>query len=146
MKKQILNIVVTLSIVTTLTLSALANLGSNIRVTIPFAFYVNGVTMPAGSYDINSLSTRGVMSIRNRERTKAASFRIQQEMSNPKIEKSNLLFHRYGQQYFLVEIQDGANGATHELAKSKAERAAAKGTTDHLAQNLQPEIVTVSVQ
>ena len=144
MKKQIVNIVVSLSIVITLALSVFAQLGGFVSATIPFAFNINGVTMAAGSYNIHRLNTPDMMTIQNLKNKKSASFICRQEMTPKNEEKSQLVFHRYGNQYFLSEIHD--NGATKKLGKSKAERVAARGMSDHLAENIQPEIVTVEVQ
>ena len=144
MKRQTLNIVVSLSIVIALALSAFAQIGNKVSAKIPFTFNVNGVTLTEGSYNIQRLSTPGMMIIQNWENKKAISFRYQQNTTRDNDGKAQLVFHRYGSQYFLSEIQDG--GATQMLGKSKAERTAARGLTDHLAENIQPEIVTVSVQ
>ena len=144
MKKQIVNIVVSLSIVITLALSVFAQMGGLVSATIPFAFNINGVTMAAGSYNIRRLNTPDVMTIQDSENKKSASFICRQEMTPKSDGKSQLVFHRYGNQYFLSEVQD--NGATKKLGKSKAERVAARGMADHLAENIQPEIVTVSMQ
>jgi hypothetical protein len=140
MKKQIVNIVVSLSIVITLTLSVFAQMGGVVSATIPFAFNING----AGSYNIHRLNTPDLMTIQDSATKKSASFICRQELTPKSDGKSQLVFHRYGNQYFLSEVQD--NGATKKLGKSKAERVAARGMTDHLAENIQPEIVTVSMQ
>lgn len=144
MKKQIVNIVVSLSIVITLTLSVFAQMGNVLSATIPFKFYINGVTLAEGSYKIHRLMTPDIMVIRDSKNNTSASFYCRQEMTRESDGKSQLVFHRYGNQYFLSEIQN--NGATKKLVKSKAERIAARGMSDHLAENIQPEIVTVSIQ
>lgn len=144
MKKQIVNIVVSLSIAITLTLSVFAQMGNVLSATIPFKFYINGVTLTEGSYKIHRSSTPDVMIIQDLNSKKSASFIYRQEMTRESDGKSQLVFHRYGNQYFLAEIQD--NGDTKKLSKSKAERLAARGMNDHLAENIQPEIVTVSIQ
>ena len=144
MKRQTLNIVVSLSIVIALALSVFAQIGNKVSAKIPFTFNVNGVTLTEGNYNIQRLSTPGMMIIQNWETKKAIGFRYQQDTTRDNDGKSQLVFHRYGNQYFLAEVQDG--NATQMLGKSKAERAAARGLNDHLAENIQPEIVTVSVQ
>ena len=59
--------------------------------------------------------------------------------------KPRLIFHRYGNQYFLAKVISDTGG--RELPKTKAEREAAKATRDQLAmKDAAPEIITVNAQ
>src|SRR5581483_4061193 len=120
MKKQILGIVATLSIIITLSVAGFAGLAGRVKADIPFDFMVGKTRLPAGKYCVSRVTARG-------ERT------------------ARLVFHRYGNQYFLAEIWDGESNMTQQLGKSKAEREAARAERSHLAQNnVAPEIVTVA--
>jgi len=103
---------------------------THLKVTVPFEFSVGDATLPAGVYDIQSTGPWGgkVISIRN-QTEKAATFvlsssYIQAKNSN----RSELVFDRYGQQYFLAEIWGGndlgrqlpINSRRMELAKGQS--------------------------
>ncbi len=145
MKKQILSVVATLSIVVGLTIAGFAALGNSVKANIPFDFMVAGKMFPAGEYTISRGSSTGFLVIRNYEAKKAASFLVQN--ATGKVEtKAKLVFNRYGEDYFLSQIWDGYSDG-NQLPKSKAERKAAKAGRDNIVQNaVEPEIVTVMAQ
>lgn len=144
MKKQILNVVVTLSVIVTLAVAGFAALHNKIKASVPFAFMVNGKTLPAGQYTVAPNNNGNVLVISNAE-TKQGVVVIAQICAVGADSKPQLIFNRYGNQYFLAKAVGQTSG--NELMKSKAERAAAKANRDHLAQgDAQPEIVTVSAQ
>jgi hypothetical protein len=142
MRKQILNVVVTLSVITILSVAAVAGLSLKLEANIPFDFMVNGKTLPAGHYTVEQGSTQNVLVIRNWETNQAAGA-ITQRCEVGADSQPQLIFRRYGDQYFLAKVL-GDTGA--ELMKSKAEREAAKARRDNLAMNAEPEIVKVSAQ
>jgi hypothetical protein len=144
MKKQILNVVVTLSVITILSVAAVAGLSRKLEANIPFDFMVNGKTLPAGHYTVEPGSAQSVLVIRNWE-TKQAAGAIAQRLEVGAGSKPQLIFRRYGNQYFLAQVISDASGS--ELPKSKAEREAAKAGRDNLAmKDAEPEIVTVNAQ
>jgi hypothetical protein len=143
MRKQILNVVVTLSVIATLSIAVFAALNNKITANVPFDFMVNGRTLPAGHYTVEPSSTRGALVIRNQE-TKQAIGVIAQTLEVSAGTKPQLTFRRYGDQHFLAQVIGDARGS--ELPKSKAEREAAKAGRDNLAMNAEPEIVKVSAQ
>lgn len=143
MRKQILSIVVTLSVIITLSVAVLAGLSRKLEANIPFDFMVNGKTLAAGQYTVEQGSTQNVLVIRNWE-TKQAAAAITHGCEVGADSKPQLIFHRYGNQYFLAKVLSDTGA---ELVKSKAEREAAKAGRDRLAMNnAAPEIVTVSAQ
>jgi hypothetical protein len=88
---------------------------------IPFSFRVDSATLPAGSYTLvhqddsqpfwvveSNLSDTGVFAL------------ISIEGTNEAAESAKLLFHRYGNRYFLSQID--SLGETYEMPVSKAER------------------------
>ena len=142
MKKHILGVVVTLSVIATLSIAVFAALNNKITANVPFDFMVNGKTLPAGHYTVESGSIQSVLVIRSWE-TKQAASAVTQSCEVGAGSKPQLIFRRYGDQYFLAKVI-GDTGA--ELPKSKAEREAAKAGRDNLAMNAEPEIVKVSAQ
>jgi hypothetical protein len=144
MKKQILAIVATLSIVITLTITGLAGLNTKVTANIPFDFMVSGKTLLAGSYTVSPGTSKGTLTIRSGD-SRVAIGVIAMEATDKGKGKARLVFRRYGSQHFLAQVYDGISGSGQELPKSKAEREAAK--PDHLAlKNAAPEIVTINAQ
>jgi hypothetical protein len=79
--------------------------------------------------------------VRNWE-TKKAVAAITRESQKGVDGKARLVFHRYGNQYFLAKVISETMG--NELMPSKAEREAANAGRDHLSMNnAAPEIITV---
>lgn len=144
MKKQVLRVVVTLSVIVTLAVAGFAALHNKVKASVPFAFTVNGKTLPAGQYTVAPSNNGNVLTISNAE-TKQGVVVIAQVCEVGADSKPQLIFNRYGNQYFLAKIVGQTSG--NELMKSKAERAAARAGRDHLAQHDQaPEIITVNAQ
>ena len=142
MKKQMLNVVVTLSIIVTLAVAGFAALGGKLEAKVPFDFNVNGKTLPAGEYTIEPSTNGSLLMIRNWKTGQAAAS-IARATKDNNDGKPQLIFRRYGQQYFLAQVISPTR--VNELMKSKAEREAARG--NHLAQGgAAPEIVTISAQ
>ena len=143
MKKQLLAIVATLSIVITLTVTSLAGLITKVTANVPFDFMVGGKTLPAGSYTLTPGTTKNTLVIRSGDNHGAIGALTMEAIDKNK-GKARLVFRRYGNQRFLAQVFDGYSGG-QELPKSKAEREAAK--PDHLAmKNAAPEIVTIGAQ
>lgn len=145
MKKQILATVVTLSIVITLTVTGLASLSTKVKANIPFDFMVNGKTLPAGAYTVVQGPIRNTLVIRSQENRVAISA-LTMDVTDKGQAQARLVFRRYGNQRFLAQVYDGYSSQGQELPKSKAEREAAKGGNNHLAQNAAPEIITLAAQ
>ena len=142
MRKQILSVVVTLSAIATLSIAGFAGLSSSLKANVPFDFIVNGKTLPAGPYTIEK-GSGAILMIRSRELKQGVG------VIAPRVEfnndsKPHLIFRRYGNQYFLAQVI--GDSSANELPKSKAEREAAKAGRDHLAMNVEPEIIKVSAQ
>ncbi len=97
------------------------------RATIPFAFYWGEGMLPAGNYDVTSFEYGGILRLTNRDTRTSAVFntisvsRLASE-ANPK-----LIFHRYGDDYFLAEMWWGGRSDGRKLLPSKAERELARG-------------------
>ncbi len=141
MKKQILNAVVTLSVIAALTIAGFAGLSGNLVADIPFDFIVKGKKLPAGKYTVETGSFQSALAIRSFT-TKQAAVSITQNFQVRAGSKPRLIFHRYGDQYFLAKVVTDSVGK--ELPKSNAEREAAKARRDILAKmDTEPEIVIV---
>jgi len=75
---------------------------------IPFDFNVKGVTMPAGEYTLEPVSTTsGSIRILNHETRKSVMVLAPSTVSTYKgtsEESGKVIFHRYGDRYFFSEV------------------------------------------
>jgi hypothetical protein len=120
-----------------------AQSGPTLTANIPFDFSVANRTLPAGEYTVKGGATAGTIVVRNDDGKGAVSVWAQSTGSNGTAKKAALVFHRYGNQYFLARViyADGSEG--REIMMSKTEKRLIKGS-DRLAQNqVEPEIVTI---
>jgi hypothetical protein len=104
---------------------------THLKVTVPFEFTVGDTTLPAGEYDIQAKGTWGgnVLSICNRK-VNASAFVISASYVTAKNSKrSELVFNRYGQQYFLAEVW-GANDLGRRMPISSRRVELAKGQSE----------------
>ncbi len=89
---------------------------------IPFEFVVGDKALPAGEYQISSVTASGeVLLIRNTEARDLAvrlSNRLEPQTNKT---QARLVFHRYGQSYFLAEVWAGGDSTGRQLLQSKRE-------------------------
>ena len=98
---------------------------AQLTVNVPFDFTVSSKTLPAGQYEIAPTSGQHVLRIRHADgRGVALVSPLFSTGRNPKNE-AKLVFHRYGNQYFLSQVWGVAPGCMSELKLSKAEKEAA---------------------
>ena len=128
MPKQILKTLTMLTLVVGFALTA-AVVSANGQMTstivtanIPFDFVVADKTLPAGNYNVNSVTSDGAaLKISSRD-GKSAAMRLT-DLIPEKREKrtARMVFHRYGQKYFLAEVWTGDEYG-RELRRCKTER------------------------
>lgn len=94
---------------------------------IPFQFEVGSTKLPAGQYEIESAPTGSGTIQMIRRADGSASARFSTMITEPREENSapELVFHKYGNDYFLSEIRTGDNH-TLQLFKSRQERESAR--------------------
>lgn len=95
-----------------------------VMASVPFAFTVGGSDMPAGTYSISPVSDT-VIAIRDRNTGKSVMSLTRHEWAGsdgtPK-----LVFHKYGNKYFLSQVSRGFGSAPMQLPTSKQERELAR--------------------
>jgi hypothetical protein len=106
---------------------------------VPFAFAVGDANLPSNTYRLSRVNDHREMVLLRGDRTGA--FVRTTEVSLPRDGSTpSLVFHRYGDQYFLREIRwDGTSRL--DLPLTKAERAAAERRADGAAQVMKTVIV-----
>jgi hypothetical protein len=108
-----------------LLLAAWAHAQTAMKVHIPFDFVVNGHNMSAGEYRVETLGTASnAISIRGAD--KALALTLACTASEPAL-KSKLIFHRYGEEYFLAQVWTAGSSSGRQLPRSAAEREIASG-------------------
>jgi len=101
--------------------SALAQTNKTVA-NIPFAFNLNGRTLPAGHYTLSTeVNAPNVLMVEDRDDA-VHILTIALPGSEESSKDNTLVFHKYGNQYFLTTIR--ANGASMNchLATSKQEK------------------------
>ena len=96
-----------------------------LKANIPFDFTVGNTTMPAGEYTISS-SHRNFVDLRSANRTLMATVGGSQSYNEAKSSSGGeLVFARYGDQYFLDTVLcPSVNALNLDITKGKAEKRA----------------------
>lgn len=129
MKKQLLSFVALGLLFVTASASAQT---VKIKADIPFDFVVNQQLLPKGEYTVESFGTpsSGTLVLRSADHT-AKSMLIGHACETP-IPPANakLVFHHYGEQYFLAQVWSVGDTSGRELAKGRREAQMAKAATE----------------
>jgi hypothetical protein len=92
----------------------------NLHAVVPFAWQVNGHQLNAGDYQISNNGASPIVSIRDNKNGNGMFMQVIRGGGHNT--SSRLVFHRYGDQYFLSEIV-GRDSTVSKVPVSKAERA-----------------------
>ena len=115
-----------------LMLATVSAYGQTVRVkaNIPFNFSVTGATLPAGAYTIQSLTSDGmVLSVRDSDMKAQGMVLATRCESLNDAKQTKLVFHRYGDRYFLTQIWVAGRNSGHRIPKSPRETEVAKDYT-----------------
>jgi hypothetical protein len=118
MKRATFVILATLSLAAT---SLVAQSRPAIKVNVPFNFMVGAKTLPAGEYQVQADRLQQLVWIRSAD-FKSNLNLISNSAQNAQMNGvAALMFHRYGDRYFLSQIWTGSD-VGQELLKSRAEK------------------------
>lgn len=146
MKNQILRGLTMLLLVAAVALmaalvSAHAQSSVIVMADVPFEFAVGGKTLKAGEYTVRAMTANAdALLIRSKD-SSGSAIRLSNSIQSRDIqEKAKLVFHRYGERYFLAEVWTPGERTGRKLQKSSAERAiesqlAANPSKSDLARN-----------
>ena len=90
------------------------------KATVPFDFTVGRAHLPAGTYEISPLA-QAVILIRDSRTTKSVLTYFNSKEPSRGHSTPKLVFHRYGDKYFLSQVSRGNGGAVMQLPTSKLE-------------------------
>jgi hypothetical protein len=111
---------------------------------VPFAFAVGETNLPSDTYHLSRMNLHREMLLLRGDRTGA--FVRTDEVRLPRADREpSLVFHRYGNQYFLREIR-WEDTARLDLPETKAERQAAEGRADRAAARMETVIVAAAAR
>ena len=104
---------------------------ANFKVNIPFDFVANQKVMPKGEYEVKSVgsSNSGALSVRRADKTAEVMLMSHSCTAKQTPEQSKVVFHRYGDRYFLSQVWAGNDSNGRELAKSRRELEIARSET-----------------
>lgn len=137
-----LTLVVTIALATAV-VSANAQSAIRVNANVPFEFSVGGLTLPAGDYSIQAMTGSAALLVKNTDEGSSA-VRLAKPI-DPRKGKTQprLVFHRYGQNYFLAEVWCGGDNTGRMLSESSRERSI-KREFSQLAQNTSESIEIVA--
>jgi hypothetical protein len=126
------------------------SLAYRLTANIPFDFSVTGKKLPAGEYWINRAQQGNgdtVVQIRSTDgHSNIARLTIPISTYNP-VKEGTLVFHRYGEEYFLSEIWPAGGLTGRELPKSNAEHELERKARDNgIAAMKAPEVRVITIR
>jgi hypothetical protein len=116
-----------IALVFTLTFSpskAHAQIIGEIEADIPFQFHAGDAKLPAGKYFIHTLDNTDLttMEIRSADNSVSALFQVRDAEANAAPAKTELIFNKYGNRYFLAKLFDESNPDGSMVDKSRYEK------------------------
>jgi hypothetical protein len=98
------------------------------RVNVPFAFSVEDHSLPAGEYLVLTVTPERSIRIVSADGKHSAIVNTLPNYAKSPSESSRLVFHRYGDEYFLAQVWTGGqNVARNPLSSKRAMEIASSG-------------------
>ena len=126
MKKQ--SLFSLLAAVVLMTAGSLNAQTSPVTANVPFDFSAGKATFPAGEYKVNQISTLGALSIVG-QGSAIGLVDSRRTQSNSPSASTKLVFHRYGNHYFLYQIWVQGEDIGRELSMTRVEKELASNAT-----------------
>lgn len=119
--------------------------GTALRAMIPFDFSVRGRTLPAGEYEITRMANASdVLLISGVTKHDHAVFETEPVDASRISSRAEIVFHRYGDKYFLSEVFGGGEQTGRELSESRQERNLKRELAASNDKRNQPETVALA--
>ena len=142
-----------LAVITIIAVSASAKAQSleyRLTANIPFDFSVANKKLPAGKYWISRAQQSNgdlVVQIRSTDGHSNISGLTIPVVTNNPMSKGSLVFHRYGEEYFLSKIWPAGGLTGRELPKSRTERGLVRKAQDSgIAAMNTPQVQTITIR
>jgi hypothetical protein len=102
----------------------------NVKAKVPFSFTVNRATLPAGEYSLKSMDEQGTAIAIRDLNSKTTNLVISSSCrSLNSASQTKLVFHRYGNRYFLSQIWTAGDEAGRALPPSAGEKEIARNVS-----------------
>jgi hypothetical protein len=131
--RQLLSLLIALVFALTIYPSkAHAQMIGDVEVNIPFQFHAGNAKLPAGKYIIRMLddSDLQVMEITSADGSTSALFQVQATEANSEPAKSELIFNKYGNRYFLAKLVEEGNPTGRQVVESRYEKRVSQETAE----------------
>ena len=101
---------------------------TQLKVTVPFEFIAGDTVLPAGNYDVESTDPWGgkALSIHNVTSNAGTILLSNSCQARKTSDSSKLVFHRYGQRYFLAEVWTANTNIGRTMPLNQRQRELAK--------------------
>jgi hypothetical protein len=111
---------------------AQAQIVGSLEADIPFQFHVGNAKLPPGKYTIHvpDNSDLTVMEISSDDGSRSALFEVRDTEANSAPGKSELIFNKYGNRYFLEKLFEESNPSGSAVVKSGYEKRIAQAATE----------------
>jgi hypothetical protein len=117
-RQLLLSFIASVFVLTISPAKAHAQIVGNIEVNIPFQFHAGNAKLPPGKYVIHMLndSDLKIMEISSADGSAAALFEVRDAEANSAPAKSELIFNKFGNRYFLSRVfaEDNPSGSAVE--------------------------------
>jgi len=109
-----------------------AQIIGGLEVTIPFQFHAGDAKLPPGKYMIRTLDNTDltIMEISSEDKAISALFEVRDAEANTTPAKSEIIFNKYGNRYFLAKLFDEANPNGSAVSKSRYEKKVGQAATE----------------
>ena len=122
MKKRVF-VMTSLLVLSILAASRVARAQENMVVNVPFAFVAGQAALPAGEYRINLSASSSALLLTPIDNPGASAFVVTMPtQANEPSSDSKLVFHRYGNRYFLSQLWRVGSSSGRQLRKSAREK------------------------
>jgi hypothetical protein len=103
---------------------AQAQIIDQLDVNVPFQFHAGNAKFPAGQYIIRFLddSDQSYMEISSADGRTSALFEVRSTQANSRPAKSELIFNKYGNRYFLAKLFEEGSESGNEVVASRYEQ------------------------
>jgi len=132
-KHQLLSLFIALVFALTMHPSkAQAQVVGKLEADIPFQFYAGNAKLPAGKYILHMLdnSDQRIMEISTADGSTSALFEVEDAEANSAPPKSELIFNKYGNRYFLARVFDEGNPDGSRVPESQYEKRVSQAATE----------------
>jgi len=109
-----------------------AQIVGDMEANIPFQFHVGNTKLPPGKYVIHVLddSDLTMMEISSADGSTSALFQVRPAEASSTPAKSELIFNKYGNRYFLAQLFDEGNPSGSTVIESRYEKGVSRAAAE----------------